>query len=321
VIHVHSTYSDGQLSIDEIAKIANRQNLDYLILTDHNTLQAKRDGKEGFYGKTLMLIGEEISSADGHYLALRVNEEVPERKDSQWTVDAVSSQRGLGFIAHPFWKRRPWRDLEVRGATGLEIYSAVHDVTEENLLWLGFWTILAGSEFSIIRWLDRPDDSLKLWDEMLARGDRAVAIGSPDAHGLRRFGLRLGPYETMFRLVRNHLLVREVSEAEIYEAISSGHLFIAHDLVADARGFRFAALQGRRVKAVMGDEIPFAPGLELYGYLPSSGEMRLFRDGKLLHEAEGQELWFDLTGPGVYRLEATRKGKPWIYSNPLYVLE
>ncbi len=81
----------------------------------------------------------------------------------------------------PFWPRRPWKDLEARGATGLAIYSAKEDVIEENPLLLGLWTILTGPDFSIPNWLDRPEESLALWDRMLARGDRAVGIGSVDA--------------------------------------------------------------------------------------------------------------------------------------------
>ena len=321
VIHIHTTYSDGMLPIEPIAKIANAQGLDYLIITDHNTLQGRREGKPGWYGRTLVLVDEEISTRGGHYLALRLSKEVPRLQDPQWTIEAVSAQGGLGFIAHPFWPRRPWKNPESRGITGLEIYSAVHDVSEENILWMGLWTILTGSEFSIIKWLDREKKALDLWDRMLARGDRVVGIGSPDAHGLRRWGLRLGPYTTMFKLVRTHLLVRELSEKGIYDALRKGHAFVAHDLVADPRKFIFLAVGRNSVRGIMGDQVKRRPGLWLYAFLPSPGEMTLLKDGRVAGRNKGQESWFQVNGPGVYRLEAARKGKPWIYSNPIYVVE
>ena len=321
VIHIHTTYSDGMLPIESIAKIANAQDLDYLIITDHNTLKGRREGKAGWYGKTLVLVDEEISTNGGHYLALRTSKEVPRLQNPRWTIEAVSAQGGLGFIAHPFWPRRPWKDTQALGVTGLEIYSAVHDVSEENVIWLGLWTILAGSEFSILKWLDRQDESLALWDRMLARGDRVVGIGSPDAHGLRRFGLRLGPYTTMFRLVRDHLLLSEVSPEAIYDALEKGHLFTAHDLVADAKGFTLTAVRRKSVEGIMGDRVKWSKDLQLYAYLPSPGEMVLLRDGRIWDKAVGQDGWFDVPAPGVYRLEATRNGKPWIYSNPVYVVE
>ena len=54
VIHVHSTYSDGSRSIPDIASIAGEVDLDYVFMTDHNTLQAKRDGLEGWHGDVLV---------------------------------------------------------------------------------------------------------------------------------------------------------------------------------------------------------------------------------------------------------------------------
>lgn len=321
VIHIHSTYSDGLGSIEGIAKIANLQGLDYLILTDHDTLQPKRDGKQGRHGKTLVLTDEEISTQGGHYVALRLKQEVPRLQPPQETVEAVAKAGGLGFIAHPFWPRRPWKDPETRGMTGLEIYNAVEDITEENLIALGLGTVLGGSDLTILQWLDRSEKSLELWDRMLSRGDRVVGIGSTDAHGLRRWGLRLGPYTTMFKLVRDHLLLKDLSEASIYDALEKGHLFIAHDRVADAKGFTFLALDGQSPAGIMGDSVKWKPGLKLYAYLPSPGSITLFKDGHAGAAVSGQEGWFVVPAPGVYRIEATRKAKPWIYSNPIYVIE
>ncbi len=322
VIHIHSTHSDdGTLPVEAIARIANRQELDFLIFTDHDTLQARREGQAGWRGETLALIDEEISTDGGHYLALNIPREVPRLQDARWTIEEVSALGGLGFIAHPFWKRKPWKYPEAQGITGIEIYSGVQDISEENLLWLGLWTVLFGSEFSLTRWLDRPTEALALWDRLLSRGERVTGIGSPDAHGLRRFGLRLGPYEAMFKLVRNHLLVQEISSESVYEALRLGRLFVAHDLVADARGFSFLAVHGKTARGTMGDFLKWKPELQLYAYLPSPGEMVLFRNGKEIARGRGQQGWFPLSGPGIYRLEATRGKRPWIYSNPIYVIE
>ncbi len=321
VIHIHTTYSDGSLPIERIVKIANDQDLDYLIFTDHDNLQGLRDGKQGWHGSTLVLVSYELSTTAGHYLALRVPKEVPRLQSAAWAIEAVSAQGGLGFIAHPFWRRKPWKEPGVRGMTGLEIYSAVEDVAEEPFLLLGFWTIFAGSEFSLVRWLDRPHENLAYWDKLLSEGKPVVGIGSPDAHGLRRFGLRLGPYSTMFKMVRNHLLVEKTTPEGLYDALERGHLFVAHDLVADSRGFRFVAIEGDVFRGVMGDEVTWSKGLRLYAYLPSPGVIQLFKDGQVTHTVQGQLSWFEVGGPGVYRVEAMRKGKPWIYSNPIYVVE
>ena len=323
VIHVHSTASDGQLPPEKIARIAGREGLDFLILTDHNTLKAKKEGKEGRTGRTLMLVGDEISTADGHYLALRLREEVKAREDSQWTADQVALQGGLGFIPHPFWKRKPWSNPNLRGFTGIEIYNAAENAENKNPAALGAMTLLEGSDLSIVRWVDRLDKTLAFWDHALTEGRQVVGIGGADAHGLVRFGLRLAPYAAIFKLVRNHLLIPgELTEAALYGALEKGHLFIAHDAVADARGFLFAAVgPDGAVRGILGDRVKPESGLKLYAYLPSPGEIRFLKDGKEIARATGQQGWLPAIEPGVYRVEATRKAKPWIYSNPIYVIE
>ncbi len=322
VIHIHTTESDGRLPIEAVARIANRQGLDFLIITDHDTLVAKQEGKEGWYGSTLVLVGAEISTSGGHYLGLRLKEEIPRLQEPQWVIDAVSRQGGLGFIAHPHYRRRPWQNPDAQGMTGLEIYNLKDDVLDEFIPWLGLSTLLFGSEGSLGWWLDRPADALALWDQMLVRGKPVVGIGSPDAHGLMRIGLRLGPYATLFKFVRNHLLIPGALTPEAaYQALAQGHLFVAHDLVADPTGFVFLAVRQGVAQGIMGDRVTFEGDLELYGYLPGPGEMVLLQDGRQVGLWQGQEVRYTVPHPGVYRLEASRKGTPWLYSNPIYVVE
>jgi len=41
-LHLHSDFSDGALSITEIARIAEEADLDFLMFTDHNTLKPNK---------------------------------------------------------------------------------------------------------------------------------------------------------------------------------------------------------------------------------------------------------------------------------------
>jgi hypothetical protein len=198
VIHVHSTYSDGQLPVARIARIADQQGLDFLILTDHNTLQAKREGKEGFHGKTLLLVGSEVSS-EGHYLALRIREEIPEGQRFQPTLDAVAAQRGLGFFAPPLYRKKRWDHFGLRGFTGMEIYNAKEDVLEEGILQVAFWTFVTGLEFPLVRWIDRPDRNLELWE--LFRQLNAKLRGYYHYYGV------VGNYRALEQFYRQALLI------------------------------------------------------------------------------------------------------------------
>src|SRR5215210_1947668 len=129
VLHVHSTYSDGTGTVPEIAAAARANGLDFLLLTDHDTLAARERG-------------EEVSPRrENHYLAFGLERPVEHAGLSpQEIVDRVNGAGGFGFLSHPFSKgserfRRggqgmPWRDLDCNGYTGLELWSFVTDSAE-----------------------------------------------------------------------------------------------------------------------------------------------------------------------------------------------
>jgi len=59
IIHFHSDYSfDGRTALPEIIAAAKDNALDFLMLTDHSTLQAREDGYEGWHGKVLLIVGQ-----------------------------------------------------------------------------------------------------------------------------------------------------------------------------------------------------------------------------------------------------------------------
>ena len=72
---------------------------------------------------------------------------------------------------------------------------------------------------------------------------------------------------------------------------------------------------------MMGEEVHLTAALKLQGELPGPAEkIVLSRDGDQVSAAENtQTAEFAPTEPGSYRLEAYRKGHPWILSNPVYV--
>jgi predicted metal-dependent phosphoesterase TrpH len=60
VVHLHSTHSDGTGTVREIARAAARARADVVLLTDHDTMAARRLGEEGWYGDVLLIAGDEI---------------------------------------------------------------------------------------------------------------------------------------------------------------------------------------------------------------------------------------------------------------------
>jgi hypothetical protein len=121
--------------------------------------------------------------------------------------------------------------------------------------------------------------------------------------------------------------------ALVYDALREGRCYIANDQVAEARGFAFwadaadthgdadRAGDADRVGGAvwMGAERAFSPGITLQARTPQSAQIRLIRDGGPLAAADAAELAHTADEPGVYRIEASLGGRPWIYSNPIYL--
>ena len=322
VMHIHTIYSDGGGTFEDVARAANQQQLDYLIVTDHNTLKPLSDGKQGWYGMTLVLVGEELSTRGGHYLALNVREDVSRYQPTQAIIDEVNRQGGLGFIAHPYFKKRPWTDWTVTGFTGIEGYNVAHDALDENKLRIALWGVTVPADPLFLSMVDRPYDPLAKWDELIAKHGKLVGIGSSDAHEVRILGFKIAPYDIMFKLARMHVLLpagTPLSAEALYEGLRNGHAYFSIDLVADARGFTFMADDTKQVLGVMGETVLLRPDLQLTAILPAPAELTLFKDGRALATVIGALWHVPITQPGVYRLEASRHGTPWIFSNPIYV--
>ena len=89
VIHLHSTYSDGTATVPELLEEARKADVDALLLTDHDTLAARRDGWEGNHEGVFLFVGIEVSPKQGHYLAFGVTEEIAHRGLSAGEITAA----------------------------------------------------------------------------------------------------------------------------------------------------------------------------------------------------------------------------------------
>src|SRR3954447_5438667 len=100
VVHVHSTFSDGTAAVPEIAAAARAAGADVVLLTDHDTLAARRAGCEGWHDDVFVLVGHEISPKGGHFLAFGLDDEIPHDGLGEEEICArVRDAGGLGFPA------------------------------------------------------------------------------------------------------------------------------------------------------------------------------------------------------------------------------
>ena len=344
-LHMHTRYSDGSGSHQDIAEAALKCGLDAVIVTDHNVLV---HGFEGYIKdakrKVLMLIGEEIHDQDrdpqkNHLLVFGAEKELATfADDPQMLINAVRELGGLSFLAHPNDPAAPafketdisWVDWSVTHYTGIELWNGLSEL--KTLV----PTKLHGILYALIPALiaHRPiPATLHKWDELLANG-RVVAIGGSDAHAnelhLGPFRRVIFPYEFHFKTISTHAILPDpltgdanADKKMIYDSLSMGHCFVGYDLPAPTRGFRFTA-QGHEVDAIMGDEIPARGGVTLQARTPSAAEIRLVKDGKVIQTWKNQTVAMHATTEaGVYRIEVYRRylgrKRGWIFSNPIYV--
>jgi hypothetical protein len=335
-IHIHSKHSDGGAKIKRIIKDAQKADLDYIILTDHNSIQALKNGYEGWYDNLLLLVGEEITPKEGHhYLAFGIENEIIGKKfaNEQDYIDIVSDSDGIGVIAHPFGnktrylrtKKNSWGNWNVTGYTGIEIWSYMID-------WIDNVTPLTLPNYYFFpdKAIDGPSpEALEKWDE-IARTRHIVGIGSLDAHGRPTsllWFLKPLSYEHLFETIRTHILttaplIRQSfneSKKLVYDAIRSGRCFFAYDFLADSTGFRFAGMMNKTVPILMGDEVNFNGNVSLQASVPVLAELRIIRNGKQIKSDYGKNIKFDTNQAGAYRIEVYYDNRPWIFSNHIYL--
>ncbi len=340
-LHIHSFFSDGTGSPKEIAEIASEVGLDFIILTDHNTLRALDEGFEGWYGDTMMLVGVEINDRElkNHYLAFGINEAFSTRMPAREYVRKVKEAGGIGFIAHPHEKRKsmkehppfPWTEWEIEDFTGIEIWNHMSEwmegLTEENK-YNRFVHPLSSISAP-------PEETLKKWDELNLKR-RVVGIGGIDAHAhkvnvLGFVEVEVFPYKVLFKSIRTHILTErpikkddsehslEKTKEKIYGALEKGRCFVSNFNRGDAKGFRFFAEQGENVY-LMGDPIATPDNVVLRAVCPADNStIKVIRNGEVIEEVNSPSLSFLISEPGAYRVEVYRKKSAWIFSNHIRI--
>jgi hypothetical protein len=138
------------------------------------------------------------------------------------------------------------------------------------------------------------------------------------------FEIDLDPYVCSFRHVSTHLLLTQLTEAQVWQAIGAGRAYVAFDWIADPTGFVYRADRDAESWPI-GSDVPFAEGLHLRAEAPLEGRFKLVRDGQVVLDSVGAGLDFAVDQPGVYRVEVWLKladeERPWILTNPIYVRE
>jgi hypothetical protein len=344
-IHMHTTFSDGTGTVEELARAAREAGLRWIVVTDHDTLEAK--AQEGWLHDVLVIVGHEITPDRNHFLALNLDTVVDRELEPRRFVDEVYARGGFGIIAHPdervknnFKDVYRWDDWGVDGPSeragrpvGIELWNLMSDwgehLTQRNKELLFFFPRLG---------LSGPTpETLAWWDRLNMEGRPTFGIGGVDAHAFRRkvpWGeAEIFPYRWIFGTLTNYLLLAEplspdanAATHQVYAAIAAGRSYFVNRLDGECPGLTFfchggGGERGGAATWSCGDTADLGGGpLTFVAETGLDAELHLVHDGRIA--ARGlRAIRHTIARPGVYRLEGYRRGRPWLYTNPVYVTQ
>jgi hypothetical protein len=147
--HIHTTYSDGKDTLEQMLVRGRSLGLDALAITDHNQYQGNREAVDLLRraGSGLVYVmGEEVTSWTWHMLSLGASgpvgftSELEGYQGMRRTIDRIHALGGHAFLAHPYWTSRRRTNQPVEeyerllaegGIDGIELFGEV--LWEENL--------------------------------------------------------------------------------------------------------------------------------------------------------------------------------------------
>jgi len=102
-LHIHTLYSfDGTCTIKAVLKQAGEMNLNVIAITDHDEIRGSLESMQQAAAYGIGVIpGSEITTAEGHLLALYIKENIPKGLSLEQTLRHVAVQGGVCIAAHP----------------------------------------------------------------------------------------------------------------------------------------------------------------------------------------------------------------------------
>jgi hypothetical protein len=297
-LHGHTVHSDGSWDVDGLVGFAREHKLDFVTLTDHNTISALRQ-MESFSSDDLLTMGGfELTTFYGHALALGVRDLIDWRVRSgkRTMTDAlneVNAADGLFVIAHPMAPGDPactgchwdYADMMPGQAKVVEVWNEEWESISNN------------------------NDAVQLWYHWLNQGHRLAATVGTDIHGPRpepEFGF-------------NEVYADALTEQAILEGVRRGHLYLS-----TGPQLTFTGTSSTGQTTMIGDTLKsenYTLNLQ-WSACRDGDRLRLIVDGQPKEEAAidnmGEKSWL-LSGKHWYVIEIRDpQGNMRALTNPIY---
>ncbi|WP_026328374.1 CehA/McbA family metallohydrolase [Streptomyces sulphureus] len=157
-LHAHTVHSDGSLGVDELARLAASRGLDFLAVTDHNTVSHHAHLPEAARRQSVTLLpGQEVTTDLGHANAFGDIGWVDFRTDAGSWLAHAESAGGVLSVNHPLAADCAW-ELPFTGRRPRHAEVWHHS------------------------WFDRRHGAPLAWADAWLDGEALVPLGGSDFH-------------------------------------------------------------------------------------------------------------------------------------------
>lgn len=302
-LHGHTVHSDGAWQIADLLAAASAYELDFVTLSDHNTVSGLAAFHRLAPPNLLTIGGSELTTYAGHALALGVRHWIdwrvrPGERSMPQIAAEVHAAGGIFIIAHPMSVGDPictgcdWRyaDMLPGPAQLVEVWNG------------GEWAGDSNNE-----------SALALWYSWLNQGHQVGATAGTDVHGPPPVGVRPG---------FNVVYADSLSEAAILRAVAQRHLFLSDGPRLDLVGQTASGIH-----AMMGDSLPVDRTTisAQWAGCNADDQVRLVADGQVLFAQpageHGAQEWELAAGQAHWCLLELREtnGRMRAVTNPLFM--
>ena len=232
-LHTHTTHSAGDITVADRVRGAVERGLDFLAITDHNTISHHRE-IDAWPDGIIAIRGSEITTYHGHINVWGLSEAIDWRGDrrgggAEGILEAAHRQGALASINHPSAFGDPW-------CVGCHWDFARVDYTAFDAMeiWNGRWPIPETDD----------EGALALWTDLLDAGFRLTGVSGSDSHSAEE--------DAYVGLGMTNVFAEAPTEAGILDGIRRGRVVLSSGPIVS---FRARGADGATA-TIPGDELP-----------------------------------------------------------------